>query len=238
MNFVDKVLNDPQFLQDFLPFQERISFYGKWNSLSQTILKLTLPGVPDIYQGTELWDLSLVDPDNRRPVDFNLRKQILQNLKTQKANSSAKEGNLLSVINSLLENTTDGRIKLFVIHQLLLLRKYRGGFFTEGSYEPLPVEGEQANRVIAFARKFEGERLIIAVARFFTSMEADSTQRRFTGSPWKSNTAIQVGENTKFTDVLTGITYEPKNGALPLSDVFKHLPFCVLESLQTNVGRK
>jgi (1->4)-alpha-D-glucan 1-alpha-D-glucosylmutase len=80
-NFINHVLSDRSFLDSFLPFQQRISEYGKYNSLSQAFVKLTCPGVPDVYQGTELWSLSLVDPDNRRPVDYTCRKQYLKEIK-------------------------------------------------------------------------------------------------------------------------------------------------------------
>jgi len=147
LNFIDKILADPEknkFLKSFLPFQKKIAFYGIFNSLSQTIIKLTSPGVPDIYQGAEVWDLSLVDPDNRRPVDFAGRKALLQEIK-----KITEE--------ELLASMGDGRIKLYVINMALHARG-------SGEYIPLTVAGKFKDNIIAFAR---GRKVTVA-PRFLT----------------------------------------------------------------------
>ena len=125
-DFVASVLKRRRFLRSFEPLAERLAELGAINALSQTVLRLTVPGVPDIYQGTELWDLSLVDPDNRRPVDYDLREKLLDELQ---ANPPTPE--------DLLENWRDGRIKLFVIQHLLRLRRSYPDLFQQGGYTPL-----------------------------------------------------------------------------------------------------
>ncbi|MBD2242213.1 malto-oligosyltrehalose synthase [Nostoc sp. FACHB-888] len=166
-SFIEKVL-DPslsrEFLEAFRPFQQRIAEYGIFNSLSQTLLKITVPGVPDIYQGTELWELSLVDPDNRRPVDFEQRRTYLSTIREQ------VKTDILGLIQELLSDKTDGRIKLFLTAQLLQARTNYVSLFQDGDYLPLEVQGTYANHIIAFARR-EGNQTAIAIApRFLTSL--------------------------------------------------------------------
>ena len=125
------------------------------------MLKLTAPGVPDIYQGTELWDLSLVDPDNRRPVDFAQRGALLADL-APRADESPDASELCR---ELLEAWPDARIKLYVIHRALMLRRGQPRLFGLGAYSPLTAEGPRAEHVVGFARQ-DGERVaIVAVPR-------------------------------------------------------------------------
>ena len=141
--FVAKIL-DPspknKFLPQFIPLAEEIARLGAINSLTQTVLKFTSPGVPDIYQGNEIWDYSLVDPDNRRPVDYDLRRKLLCGLK----NATAQE---------LLGNWPDGRIKLMVTRRLLHLRRAHAEFFRQGNYIPLQTSGAFADSAVAFMRE-------------------------------------------------------------------------------------
>ena len=143
--FVRRIL-DPQegraFLADLLAFQPRIALIGAVNGLAQTLLKLTAPGVPDTYQGCELWDLSLVDPDNRRPVDFELRRAF----SSKRADAGA-----------LLASWRDGRIKQHVVARTLALRRRHPELFETGHYEPLEAEGALADRVVAFAAAPNGQ---------------------------------------------------------------------------------
>ena len=143
---VDACLVDP-FVGAFAPFARRVAQRGVANGLARAVLKLTVPGVPDIYQGAELWDLNLVDPDNRRPVDYAARAEALAALGDDPA--------------VLLESWQDGRIKLFVIHRLLALRRDRPELFSSGAYVPLPA----APHLVAFARILPGQSLIVAVRR-------------------------------------------------------------------------
>jgi (1->4)-alpha-D-glucan 1-alpha-D-glucosylmutase len=141
------------FLASFLPFTERIARLGAQNTLVQTVLKLTLPGVPDIYQGSELWDLSLVDPDNRRPVDYAERKARLSSC---------------CPIPAFMQHWQDGGFKLETIRRLLEYRQSHPALFASGDYEPVHAEGPDADRVFAFSRGHDDARLLVAVTRFPT----------------------------------------------------------------------
>ncbi|MBN2365253.1 MAG: malto-oligosyltrehalose synthase, partial [Calditrichaeota bacterium] len=165
--FIDRIMDDSTdniFLKEFLPFQKKISWYGMLNSLSQVILKCTSPGIPDFYQGSELWDLNLVDPDNRRPVDYRKRKQFLKDI--EKKYSKDK----IRCINDLFDSWTDGRIKMFLIRQLLHARREYHQLFQKGNYIPLEFKGSCRRHVKAFARQFENNVVIVAVPRFFTEL--------------------------------------------------------------------
>jgi maltooligosyltrehalose synthase len=147
----------PQFIESFTAFGQRVAYYGVFNSLAQVVIKLTVPGVPDLYQGTELWDFSLVDPDNRRPVDYEQRRQLLNEVR------AAAESNVAALAADLLRTREDGRIKLFVIHRALRARREYREVFEQGDYVPLRVTGQHAERVIAFARQ-QGEQFVVTVA--------------------------------------------------------------------------
>ncbi|MGA8539739.1 MAG: malto-oligosyltrehalose synthase [Terriglobales bacterium] len=153
-----------RFLDDFVPFQRNISRIGVWNSLSQTLLKLTSPGVPDIYQGNEVWNFSLVDPDNRRPVDFVDIQQAFA-----KIQMSCSEPDPLSP-SHLLKTPEDGRLKLYVTWKTLSLRKRCPDLFQAGEYIPLEASGTKANHVVAFMRKYEATRILVIVPRLVASL--------------------------------------------------------------------
>lgn len=144
-----------EFLASFGAFAARTSLIGALNGLSQLALKALLPGIPDFYQGTENWDFSLVDPDNRRPVDFAARARDLD---------AGDDGPLLAT------QWQDGRIKLALTQQLLALRRQYAELFASGGYEPLTVSGPQAGHVIAFARTRGRERLVVAIGRHFAPL--------------------------------------------------------------------
>ncbi|WP_395748873.1 malto-oligosyltrehalose synthase [Prosthecobacter sp.] len=185
---------------------------GAINSLTQTVLKLTCPGVPDIYQGCELWDLSLVDPDNRRAVDFPLRQQRLDGL-----------GRATPQI--LLEHWRDGRIKMLTIHQLLKLRKEKPTLFTRGSYAGLTARGVHADKVVAFERREGDEVMLVIVPRHAAELGFPPV-----GAVW-GDTEISVphvdeaGE-TVYRDVFTGREF--REGALGVKELLGEMPFGVL----------
>jgi len=146
-------------LNEIAAFANRISAAGAVNSLTQTLLKLTVPGVPDFYQGTEFWDFSLVDPDNRRPVDFASRVATLDD----------------SPLQSLTQNWRDGRIKQALIARTLALRLACPALFAAGSYEPLAARGTFADRIIAFARR-RGDDMVVAIVPRAASQLLSSEQ--------------------------------------------------------------
>jgi (1->4)-alpha-D-glucan 1-alpha-D-glucosylmutase len=149
-----------RFLNDFMPFQRRIARVGLWNSLAQTLLKLASPGVPDLYQGNELWDLSLVDPDNRRPVDYNRRQEIFRDIRESRSD----------LAKNLVETPEDGRIKLYLTWRTLCLRQEQPDLFQAGEYLPLVVEGARANHVVAFVRKSEKANVLVVVPRLVAGL--------------------------------------------------------------------
>jgi (1->4)-alpha-D-glucan 1-alpha-D-glucosylmutase len=165
-SFVRALLNpaaDNEFLQDFVPFQRRIARIGMWNSLSQTILKLTCPGVPDVYQGNELWNFSLVDPDNRQSVDYDHRQKIFEGLNRGNAPET-------SSIDCLMKTPEDGRIKSYLIWRTLCLRQRHAEVFQQGEYLPLVIAGPKADHVVAFARRFEGTCVVVIVPRLISGL--------------------------------------------------------------------
>jgi (1->4)-alpha-D-glucan 1-alpha-D-glucosylmutase len=152
LKFLDAMLSDRLFLRDFEIFQEEISYFGMFNSLSQTLLKITSPGIPDFYQGTEIWDLSLVDPDNRRPVDFAIRKALLEKLKREVTNS---QPNRSKWTQGLMKVWKEDLIKLYVIFRGLNYRKENKQLFMGGSYIPLGGEGNTENISVPSQEKWK-----------------------------------------------------------------------------------
>ena len=150
------------FLADFVPLVQPIIRHGLLNALAQTLVKLASPGVPDIYQGCELWQFNLVDPDNRRPVDFVQRSQALAEVR---ALADAPPEQWPQRLAPLVENMADGRIKLYTLWQSLRLRGAWPEVFRDGAYLPLTVHGERAAHVCAFARRHGGRAVIAVVPR-------------------------------------------------------------------------
>ncbi len=146
------------FVADLDNLAQRVAEHGRWNALAQQVLKISSPGAPDFYQGTELWCLTLVDPDNRQPVDFGLRQRSFAMLRERIAS-----GQRDVLLQELLEQRRDGRIKLFATWQALQARRQAPELFTAGDYLPLEVRGPHADRVVAVARR-RGEQFAIAVA--------------------------------------------------------------------------
>ena len=209
--FVGKLLDEKlssRFLVSFKKFAVRTSLLGALNSLSQLALKALLPGVPDFYQGTEVWDLAFVDPDNRRPIDFDLRRHALG----EDADFSR-----------LAAHWHDGGIKLALTRQLLRLRLRYPDLFQRGSYEPLTVDGPQAEHVIAFSRSFKHERLIVAVCRHFASLTNGGRQ-------WPSGWDGVVKAPSGRYEPLIGGDRVPIDG-LKLAALFQYLPVNALRKV-------
>lgn len=233
--FVESIMDnnaDNQFLKDFIKFQGKISRYGIFNSLSQTLLKIASPGVPDFYQGTEIWNFSLVDPDNRQPVDYPLRIKMLEELKKRKSEIA-----LYELARDLTMNKENGIIKLYVIHQALNYRRGKRELFERGEYLPLEVMGKQADNVCAFARRIGNTRTIIAVPRFFTKLFSLSSVPPFGEAVWGNSFIIvpiaEPGAKYRniFTDeLLTARDYKDAT-ALHLSEVFSNFPVAMMERL-------
>jgi (1->4)-alpha-D-glucan 1-alpha-D-glucosylmutase len=190
------------FLADFLPFQKRVARFGLINSLAQTLLKLASPGVPDIYQGNELWDFSLVDPDNRRAVDYGLRRDALADI----LRSRQLRGRDLSAwTRSLAEHMDDGRIKLYLTWCGLSLRRRLPELFQGGLYVPLSAKGPKAEHVCAFARRSERHAAIVIVPRLCARLSPDGAPplgRTIWDETWLELPADLAG--MRFVNVCTG----------------------------------
>jgi (1->4)-alpha-D-glucan 1-alpha-D-glucosylmutase len=167
----------PDLLNDIAAFANRLSAAGAVNGLAQTLLKLTVPGVPDFYQGTECWDFSLVDPDNRRPVDFASRVATLDD----------------SPLQALTHNWRDGRIKQAVIARTLAMRRACPALFAEGSYEPLEVRGAFADRIIAFARRLGDDMIVTIIPRAASQMLSGEQDILFDQAAWRDTCVATNG---------------------------------------------
>jgi (1->4)-alpha-D-glucan 1-alpha-D-glucosylmutase len=172
--FVGRLLPDADadpFLEDLRRLQRRVAFFGYFNSLSQLLLKLTSPGVPDLYQGTELWDFSLVDPDNRRPVDFQRRRELLAALQDRIVRAGS---DLTPLTEELLADLADGRIKAYLLSRTLGLRRTLEAVFTRGAYLPLDATGVRRDHVCAFARSLDQAGVIVVVPRLVAQLTDES----------------------------------------------------------------
>ena len=205
------------FLGAFLPFQEHVARLGIRNSLVQTVLKLTLPGMPDTYQGAELWDLTLVDPDNRRPVDYGTRSELLDQITASLAQ------NRRTAISELLGDSRDGRVKLAVIVTLLTYRRDHPKLFAQGGYEPLIATGSRADQICAFARCHEEDALVVAAARFPVRGEAEPDWSG-TEIPWPQAAS---GE-THWRDLFNGHVVERRGERIGVEPVLGSTPIAVL----------
>ena len=229
-SFVANVLNpssDNPFLEDFRQFQAPIAQAGMWNSLSQVVLKIASPGVPDFYQGNELWSFHLVDPDNRDPVDFDRRRKILTKI------GEAKTGaDTAALVGRLMSNPCDGAIKLFLTQRALRFRRDHRQLFAQGSYIPLTADGSRSNHLVAFARQWNGRTVIALASRFFLKLR--NSHPAPIGDVW-GNTAVLLPGRIKqrsFQDLFTGqkLSVEERGGeaALPLSRIFSRCTVALL----------
>ena len=227
--FVERTLSEKNtaFLESVEAFKRRLERPGIFNALSALVLKLASPGVPDTYQGTELWDLSLVDPDNRRPVDFTLRQKSLDALLREAA------GDRLELCRRLLETMNNGRVKQYVLVQSLAVRNAHKELFRRGDYLPLDLEGPRARHAIAFARRHEGTWVIVVVPRMVVALlDAE-------GGPAVAlkGTFVRLPEalaKVRLTCAYTGRSFTPAVGeegpALDLGDLLSHFPVTLLEN--------
>ena len=234
--FVGRILDEGgnrPFLDDFRAFQRRISHYGLLNSLSQTLLKLASPGVPDTYQGTELWDFSLVDPDNRRPVDYERRRRMLGDLRSA---AEAADGDLRELARDLVAVKEDGRIKLFVSYKTMQCRRDHPGLLSAGEYIPMAADGPKAAHLFAFARRAGGVRALVAVPRLLAGLAPDPDRPTLGTEAWEDTRLILPGiaSGTRWRDLFTGevLTAEERDGqpSLAAADVFASFPVALLIS--------
>ena len=219
-NFVRGALDlarSSTFLADFSKAQGRIEVAGALNSLLQTLLKLTAPGVPDIYQGAELWDLSLVDPDNRRAVDFDLRRRLIDGIAARDASD-------------LVADWRNGAIKLSIIAKGLALRAEQPTLFTTGNYTPLSVAGSRNGNVVAFLRSDDTRGAITIVPIRASALLGDSDRPLIEPTRWDDTHVVldAARAGRQWRNALTGETVSATDGRLQLADALKSFPVALL----------
>lgn len=225
--FVQNTLQaDSPFLEDLQALADRIRVPGLVNALSQVLLKLTVPGVPDVYQGQEIWDFSLVDPDNRRPVDYTLRRKLLEELRSGLEHQSAYE-----LAGELSSQPHDPKLKMYVVWRTLQFRSQHAELFHNGRYSPLQTHGQRADHVCAFAYEGSQEQsgpaaVVIAPLRS-AGLTADSELPL--GEPvWQDTTVSLPAGAATWVNLFTGEEHHPTDNTLSLKDVLKQFPVALL----------
>jgi (1->4)-alpha-D-glucan 1-alpha-D-glucosylmutase len=206
--FIEAVMGHAEFVTDLERFVETVKDAGRVNSLAQTLMKHTAPGVPDLYQGAELWDLSLVDPDNRRPVDYTVRARLLREIARLPATEAAAEA---------VRRADEGLPKLWTIHRALCLRRERPeSFGAQAAYTPLNAEGPQAGHVVAYLR---GEDVATIVPRLVTLMGSKRL-----GGEWRQ-TVVELPRG-RWTNRLTGA--QVAGGKVAMDEALRDFPVALL----------
>jgi (1->4)-alpha-D-glucan 1-alpha-D-glucosylmutase len=232
--FVSSILEggeNNRFLADFMPFQRQVAHFGLINSLSQLLLKLTAPGVPDIYQGGELWHFDLVDPDNRRPVDYASRRRLLKEMSERFPDEG---GNRLEEAIRLLANLEDGRVKFFVLQQTLAYRNLHQTLFREGRYVPLAAAGERADQVVTFTRVSGDEVCLVVVPRLVVSLLGFPSETLPVGEVWGETAIALPGSMSakRFRNIFTAGQISARTGPsgpeLLVRDLLANFPVALL----------
>ena len=236
-NFVGRVLDNRgknRFLSDLEAFQHRLAYFGRVNTLAQVLLKLTSPGVPDMYQGTEIWDFSLVDPDNRRPVDYQQRRRLLNDLKDQVDRAGQ---DLIPLVQKLLDASQDGRIKLYLIFRTLHFRRAHQELMARGAYLPLEAVGEKKDHLCAFARILADEEILVATPRLIVGLTGGVEQPPLGERVWKDTWLTlppERGGKTYrhlFTGERVSVGKRGDRMGLSAAEIFNNFPVALLERI-------
>jgi (1->4)-alpha-D-glucan 1-alpha-D-glucosylmutase len=222
-----------------VPFIRRVAVAGMVNSLAQLVLKVTSPGVPDFFQGTETWQLAMADPDNRGPVDFGCREAMLGGMmpwirRAESAGSDSRAdgeaGELEEHVGELLAAWPDARIKMFVTACALRLRRREPSLFVEGRYEALRSDGPQADHVVAFARQHGETSMIVAVPRLMSQRLPPGRDLPIGAEVWEgTRVSMPSTRPTAFSHLFTGALVQPDaTGELSAADLFRTCPVAVL----------
>jgi (1->4)-alpha-D-glucan 1-alpha-D-glucosylmutase len=234
-NFLTAILlpqgrvRETRFAETLKAFLPPVQLFGAINSLSQVVLKIASPGVPDFYQGTDLWDLSLVDPDNRRPVDYIRRTQSLEALRELHKREGAA-----AVCSEVLRTLADGRIKLWTMHRALITRRALHPLFRHGEYVPLHIETENQQNAIAFLRQNEDTKqsVLVAVPRFAYSLMRGKTQFPLADAWGEALLSLPDHVSRSFVNVFTEKKmHADEKGQLKLHDIFADYPVAMLRSV-------
>jgi (1->4)-alpha-D-glucan 1-alpha-D-glucosylmutase len=208
---------EPRFVEMMEEILPALRMFGGVNSLAQAVLKIASPGVPDFYQGSEMWDLSLVDPDNRRPVDYELRRRALDGMKEQ----ATSQGEL-AVCREVLDRLDDGRVKLWTIHRALELRNRMADVFRRGEYVPVAATNGHAENVVAFSR---GKKVLAVVPRFAYSLMDGKARLPLNGAWGRGEIVVPEMAGAALENVFTGEWVRVgEDGRLALRDVFREFP--------------
>jgi (1->4)-alpha-D-glucan 1-alpha-D-glucosylmutase len=212
-----------RFLEQLEPFVQTVSYFGVFNSLAQVLLKITSPGVPDIYQRQETWDFSLVDPDNRRPVDFEARQMALNGLLSRSDGPDRAQ-----LCAELLASYRDGRVKLWTTLQALRFRSRSGELFRAGNYLPVRAAGAKHEHLVAFARELNWRMAVTVVPRFVYTL-LGGKQELPLGGVWGDTELVLPGNAPeRFENVLTGETVECRGGRVLCRELFRSFPLALL----------
>jgi (1->4)-alpha-D-glucan 1-alpha-D-glucosylmutase len=224
IDFVAAILEDTpenRFLPDFIRFANKIAHHGALNGLAQLLIKIASPGVADFYQGTELWDFRLVDPDNRRSVDFAKRNELLADL--------CKGSHSLS---ELVDHWQDGRIKMYVMQKSLQFRRDHSSLVLRGDYIPLAAEGPKQDCVVAFGRRYRGDWSVLIVPRFTTRLVDESCSPTGTTVWGETRVVLPKGSPKRWVNVFDDEGLDASAGGsgnyLPLGDVLRRFPVALL----------
>ncbi len=222
--FTEAILKDEEFRKSFDPFQKKVAHYGVIKSLGQTLIKLTVPGIPDVYQGTEFWDLSYVDPDNRRPVDYDLRKKYITDFR------SMEDTNLQKELQEFNLNYKNGKVKMYSLFRTLNFRKNQKELFENGEYLPLEISGEAADNFIAYARKNEQEWCIVVVPVLVSAL-FKSEGNLIPDATMLKNTFVSL-PNEAPSKLVNIFSKEKINvqGKIELKDLFLQFPVALLKN--------
>ncbi|HSD62485.1 MAG TPA: malto-oligosyltrehalose synthase [Ignavibacteriaceae bacterium] len=223
LNFIDNILTESDynlFLKDLREFQKYISYYGVLNSLSQTLIKMTAPGIPDFYQGSELWDLNLVDPDNRRPVNFKKRRGILAVIEEKRKKSN---NDLFRYLFSYPEN---GALKLFLIQRILKARKKYTDLFEEGNYSRLNTVGKFKDNVISYLRRNEKEFFVAIAVRYLTDLVKENELPL--KDVWENTSIFIPFETGNLTNLITSETLKIR-GNIRIGEILSEFPVALLK---------
>jgi len=215
------------FLDELASQARTYAWFGALNSVSMALVKFASPGVPDLYQGNEIVDLSLVDPDNRRPVDYGRRRALLAELESLAAEPAASRA---SVVRALLQRPPDGRAKLWTTMRSLGLRRQHEHLFRNSDYAPVAVAGSRAKHIVAFARRGDNEGLVAVAGRLFASLGLGAGTVPLGEAVW-TDTTIDVSfvpDAVTLLEVLSGTTLTASGGKLSVARLFECLPVALL----------